>query len=75
MAGGGPTPHRSQFPSGSAVGGAFIRALRSMMTGAEEERQASGFTKVLLLFRTVQLETVAHVAVATVPGHRGLKER
>lgn len=45
------------------------------MTGAEEERQACGFTKVLLLFRTVQLETVAHVAVATVPGHRGLKER
>lgn len=45
-----------------------------MMTGDEEERQSSGLTKVLLPFRTVQLETVAHVAIATVPGHRGLKE-
>lgn len=45
-----------------------------MMKGDEEERHSSGFTKVLLLFRTVQLETVAHVAIATVPGHHGLKE-
>lgn len=45
------------------------------MTGDEEERRSSGFTKVLLLFRTAQLETVAHVAIATVPGRRGLKER
>lgn len=44
------------------------------MTGDEEERQSSGFTKVLLPFRIVEMETVAHIAIATVPGHRGLKE-
>lgn len=43
-----------------------------MMTGDEEERQSSGFTKVL--YRTVELETVAQVAIVTVTGHRGLKE-